>query len=1216
MQGGNSVELRYNNKNIITQSFNNKKMAKEKKFITCDGNEAAAHVSYMFSEVAAIYPITPSSPMAEHVDDWAARGRKNLWGQEVSVQEMQSEGGAAGAVHGSLQSGALTTTFTASQGLLLMIPNMYKIAGELLPCVFNVSARTLASHALSIFGDHQDVMACRQTGFAMFCSGSVQEVMDLSAVTYLSALKTSVPFINFFDGFRTSHEYHKVELMDENDIRPLLDMEDVKRFRDRAMSPERPVTRGTAENPETFFTHREASNKYYDGVAEVVEHYLGEIAKITGREHHLFDYYGAEDAENIIILMGSATEAAKEAIDYLVKQGKKVGMVAVHLFRPFSVKHLFAAVPKTVKRVAVLDRTKEPGAEGEPLYLDIKTAFYDADIKPLIVGGRYGLGSADITPSHIISVYNNLELPEPKNHFTVGIVDDVTFTSLPEVEEIPLGGEHTFEAKFYGLGADGTVGANKNSVKIIGDNTDKYCQAYFSYDSKKSGGFTCSHLRFGDDKIRSTYQVKTPNFVACHVQAYLNMYDVTRGLRKNGTFLLNTIFDGKELIDFIPNKVKRYFAKNNITVYYINATKIAQEIGLGNRTNTILQSAFFRITEVIPLELAIEQMKAFIVKSYSKKGQDVVDLNYAAVDRGGEYKQLEIDPAWANLTDNNNDTDDAPAFIKEVCRPMNAQAGDLLKVSDFVNHGTVDGTWHSGTAAYEKRGIAAFVPSWNAENCIQCNKCAYVCPHAVIRPFVLDEQEKAGFDDTTISVIAPKELKGMEFRIQVSELDCTGCSNCADVCPGKKGEKALTMKPFNAASKETEHNSAQWQYLTKQVKSKQKLVNTRMNVKNSQFAQPLFEFSGACAGCGETPYVKLVSQLFGDREMVANATGCSSIYSASVPSTPYTTNAEGQGPAFNNSLFEDFCEFGLGMALGNKKMRSRIKFLLSQQVEDDHVPAEFKAAAQEWIENMNDAEASKVASAKLKPLIAEGAKAGCPVCKELQILDHYLVKRSQWIIGGDGASYDIGYGGLDHVIASGEDVNILVLDTEVYSNTGGQSSKSTPLGAIAQFAAKGKRVRKKDLGLMATTYGYVYVAQVAMGADNAQTFKAIKEAEAYPGPSLIIAYSPCINHGLKVKGGMGRSQAQEARAVESGYWHLWRYNPLLAEEGKNPFSLDSKAPQWDKFQEFLASEVRFLSVKKAYPAEADQLFKACEDMAKLRYQSYIRKSKEDWSEEI
>lgn len=1191
-------------------------MAKVKKFITCDGNEAAAHVSYMFSEVAAIYPITPSSPMAEHVDDWSAKGRKNLWGQEVSVQEMQSEGGAAGAVHGSLQSGALTTTFTASQGLLLMIPNMYKIAGELLPCVFNVTARTLASHALSIFGDHQDVMACRQTGFAMFCSGSVQEVMDLSAVSYLSALRSSVPFINFFDGFRTSHEYQKVELMDQEEIRPLLDMNDIKRFRDRAMSPERPVTRGTAENPETFFTHREASNKYYNSVPEIVEHFLGEISKITGREHHLFDYYGAEDAENIIILMGSATEAAKEAIDYLLKQGKKVGMVAVHLFRPFSKKHLFAAVPKTVKRISVLDRTKEPGAEGEPLYLDIKSAFYDADIKPLIVGGRYGLGSADITPSHIISVYNNLELPEPKNHFTVGIVDDVTFTSLPEVEEIPLGGENTFEAKFYGLGADGTVGANKNSVKIIGDNTDKYCQAYFSYDSKKSGGFTCSHLRFGDERIRSTYQVKTPNFVACHVQAYLNMYDVTRGLRKNGTFLLNTIFEGEELVKFIPNKVKRYFAKNNITVYYINATKIAQEIGLGKRTNTILQSAFFRITKVIPLDLAIEQMKEFIVKSYGRKGQDVVDLNYAAVDRGGEYNILEVDPSWANLPDDEKVNDDAPAFVKEVCRPMNAQAGDLLKVSDFVNHGTTDGTWQTGTAAYEKRGVAAFVPVWNSENCIQCNKCSYVCPHAVIRPFVLDEQEKAGFDDVTINVMAPKELKGMQFRIQVSDLDCTGCNNCVDVCPGKRGEKALALKPFNAASEETKHNAAQWQYLTKQVKSKQDLVNIQMNVKNSQFAQPLFEFSGACAGCGETPYVKLVSQLFGDREMISNATGCSSIYSASVPSTPYTTNERGQGPAFNNSLFEDFCEFGLGMALGNKKMRGRVKFLLTQQASDEHVPAEFKEAAKEWIESMDDAEASKKASDKLKPFIEEGAKAGCPVCKELKVLDHYLVKRSQWIIGGDGASYDIGYGGLDHVIASGEDVNILVLDTEVYSNTGGQSSKATPLGAIAQFAAKGKRVRKKDLGLMATTYGYVYVAQVAMGADNAQTLKAIKEAEAYHGPSLIIAYSPCINHGLKIKGGMGRSQAQEGRAVEAGYWHLWRYNPMLAEEGKNPFSLDSKAPHWEKFQDYLASEVRFLSVKKAYPAEADELFKACEDMAKLRYQSYVRKTKEDWSEQL
>ena len=1190
-------------------------MAKEKKFITCDGNEAAAHVSYMFSEVAAIYPITPSSPMAEHVDEWSARGRKNLWGQTVSVQEMQSEGGAAGAVHGSLQAGAHTTTFTASQGLLLMMPNMYKIAGEQLPCVFNVSARTLASHALCIFGDHQDVMACRQTGFAMFCSGSVQEVMDLSAVPHLASLKTSIPFINFFDGFRTSHEYHKIESLSDDDIRPLVDETDIKRFRDRAMTPERPVVRGTAENPETFFAHREASNSAYENVPEIVEHYMGELSKITGREYHLFDYYGATDAENIIILMGSATEAAREAIDYLTSQGRKVGMVAVHLYRPFSVKHLLAAVPKSVKRIAVLDRTKEPGAEGEPLYLDVKSAFYDVENKPLIVGGRYGLGSADTTPAKIIAVYDNLELPEPKNHFTVGIVDDITFTSLPEVEEIPLGGEGMFEAKFYGLGADGTVGANKNSVKIIGDNTDKHCQAYFSYDSKKSGGFTCSHLRFGDSPIHSTYQVNTPNFVACHVQAYLNMYDVTRGLRKNGTFLLNTVFDGEELISFIPNKVKKYFAQNNITVYYINATKIAQEIGLGNRTNTILQSAFFRITEVIPLDLAVDQMKKFIEKSYSKKGQDVVDKNYAAVDRGNEYKRLAVDPAWANLPEDAAKTDDAPAFVKELVRPMNAQAGDLLKVSDFVNHGTADGTWSVGTAAFDKRGVAAFVPEWTADNCIQCNKCSYVCPHGCIRPFVLDETEKAGFNETTLDILAPKQLKGMQFRIEVSVLDCTGCSNCADVCPGKKGNKALAMVPFVAGEEEAEHRAANWNYLVKNVTSKQYLVDISANTKNSQFAQPLFEFSGACAGCGETPYVKLISQLFGDREMISNATGCSSIYSASVPSTPYTTNAQGQGPAFNNSLFEDFCEFGLGMELGNKKMRERIVNLFNQAIENEHTPANAKELMQEWIDNMFDADKTKELAPKLRQVINDGATiANCPVCKELQTLDHYLVKRSQWIIGGDGASYDIGYGGLDHVIASGEDVNILVLDTEVYSNTGGQSSKSTPLGAIAQFAAKGKRVRKKDLGLMATTYGYVYVAQIAMGADNAQTLKAIREAEAYPGPSLVIAYSPCINHGLKVKGGMGRSQAQEARAVECGYWQLWRYNPQLANEGKNPFSLDSKAPDWSKFQDFLMSEVRFLSVKKAYPNEGDELFKAAEDMAKLRYQSYVRKTQEDWSQ--
>ena len=1186
------------------------KMAKEKKFITCDGNEAAAHISYMFSEVAAIYPITPSSPMAEHVDEWAAKGRKNLFGQTVSVQEMQSEGGAAGAVHGSLQAGALTTTFTASQGLLLMIPNMYKIAGELLPCVFDVSARSLASNSLCIFGDHQDVMACRQTGFAMFCEGSVQEVMDLTAVAHLASLKTCVPFLNFFDGFRTSHEYHKIELLEQEDIAPLLDMEDVKRFRDRALTPERPVTRGTAENPETFFTHRESCNSYYDKVPEVVEHYLGEISKITGREYHLFSYYGADDADRIIILMGSATEAAREAIDHLNANGEKVGMISVHLYRPFSVKHLLASVPKTVKRIAVLDRTKEPGAEGEPLYLDVKSAYYDVEDRPLIVGGRYGLGSNDTTPATIISVFNNLKLNEPKNHFTVGIVDDVTFTSLPQVEEMALGGEGMFEAKFFGLGADGTVGANKNSVKIIGDNTNKHCQAYFSYDSKKSGGFTCSHLRFGDSPIRSTYLVNTPNFVACHVQAYLHMYDVTRGLQKNGTFLLNTIFDGEELVNFIPNKVKRYFAQNNITVYYINATKIAQEIGLGNRTNTILQSAFFRITGVIPVDLAVEQMKKFIVKSYGKKGQDVVDKNYAAVDRGGEYKQLTVDAAWANLEDDAIVEDDAPAFVKELVRPINAQAGDLLKVSDFINHDTVDGTWQNGTSAYEKRGVEAFVPVWNSENCIQCNKCAYVCPHAAIRPFVLTDEELKGFDDTTLEMKAPAAMKGMHFVIKASVMDCLGCGNCADVCPGnpKKG-KALTMVPF--AGNDVE--AARWDYLVNKVSSKQDLVDIKSNVKNSQFAKPLFEFSGACSGCGETPYVKLISQLFGDREMIANATGCSSIYSASIPSTPYCKNEKGQGPAFDNSLFEDFCEFGMGMVLGNKKMKERVTVLLNEAISKEDTPAEFKAAAQEWIGAQDDAEASKAAAAKLKPMIAAGAESGCEICKELKTLDHYLVKRSQWIIGGDGASYDIGYGGLDHVIASGEDVNILVLDTEVYSNTGGQSSKSTPLGAIAQFAAQGKRIRKKDLGLMATTYGYVYVAQIAMGADQAQCLKAIREAEAYPGPSLIIAYAPCINHGLKAKGGMGKSQAEEAKAVECGYWHLWRYNPELAEEGKNPFSLDSKEPDWSKFHDFLLGEVRYLSVKKAYPNEAEELFAEAERMAKLRYNSYIRKSKEDWS---
>ena len=1181
-------------------------MAKEKKFITCDGNQAAAHIAYMFSEVAAIYPITPSSPMAEHVDEWAAQGRKNLFGDTVSVQEMQSEGGAAGAVHGSLQAGALTTTFTASQGLLLMIPNMYKIAGELLPCVFHVSARTLATHSLCIFGDHSDVMACRQTGFAMLCEGSVQEVMDLSAVAHLSTIESRVPFINFFDGFRTSHEYQKIEEIDQEDLRPLVDQKALSEFRARALSPEHPVARGMAENPETFFAHRESCNAYYDAVPAIVEKYMAEVSKITGRDYKLFSYYGADDAERVIICMGSVTEAAREAIDYLNKKGEKVGMVSVHLYRPFSVKHLLAAVPATCKRIAVLDRTKEPGAAGEPLYLDVKDAYYGREGAPLIVGGRYGLGSCDTTPTMIISVYDNLALPTPKDHFTLGIVDDVTFTSLPLEKEMALGGEGIFEAKFYGLGADGTVGANKNSIKIIGDNTDKYCQAYFSYDSKKSGGFTCSHLRFGDHPIRSTYQIKTPNFVACHVQAYLHMYDVLRGLRDNGTFLLNTIWEGDELAANLPNNVKRYFAEHHITVYYINATKIAQEIGLGNRTNTILQSAFFRITQVIPVDLAVEQMKKFIVKSYGKKGQDVVDKNYQAVDRGGEYKELAVDPAWASLPADPKVERDEPAYISDLVRPINAQDGDLLPVSAFKV--SVDGTWEQGTAAYEKRGVAAFVPEWVPENCIQCNKCAYVCPHAAIRPFVMDEEEVKGFTATTLEMKAPAAMKGMHFRQQVDVLDCLGCGNCADVCPGMRGNKALVMKPLETQMAE----DANWAYCVKNVKTKQHLVDIKQNPKNSQFATPLFEFSGACSGCGETPYVKLISQLFGDRQMIANATGCSSIYSGSIPSTPYTKNEKGQGPAWANSLFEDFCEFGLGMVLANKKMRNRIQSLLEQSLADEHVPAEFKEAAQAWIAGREDADASRTAADKLAPMI-EAAKGQCPVCAQLAELTHYLTKRSQWIIGGDGASYDIGYGGLDHVLASGEDVNILVLDTEVYSNTGGQASKATPLGAIAQFAAAGKRVTKKDLGLMQTTYGYIYVAQIAMGADQAQCLKAIREAEAYPGPSLIIAYAPCINHGLKAKGGMGKSQAEEAKAVECGYWQLWRFNPALEAEGKNPFTLDSKEPDWSKFQDYLNGEVRFLSLKKARPAEAQELFDKTEEAAKRRYASYVRKSKEDWS---
>ena len=1175
-------------------------MAKQKKFITCDGNYAAAHISYMFSEVACIYPITPSSTMAEYVDEWSAKGRKKIFGETVSVEEMQSEGGAAGAVHGSLQAGALTSTFTASQGLLLMIPNMYKIAGELLPCVFHVAARTLASHALSIFGDHQDVMACRQTGFAMLAEGSVQEVMDLSAIAHLSAIKSRIPFVNFFDGFRTSHEIQKIEMLENDDLSNLIDQNALSEFRARALNPEKPVMRGMAQNPDHFFQAKESVNSFYDKVPEIVEEYMNELSKITGRKHSLFDYYGAKDADRVIIAMGSATEAIKETIDYLTAKGEKVGLVAVHLYRPFSAKHFLSAVPKTAKRIAVLDRTKESGSNGEPLYLDVRNCFYEVKDAPEIVGGRYGLSSKDTTPAQFLSVYENLAAETPKNNFTIGIIDDVTNLSLPMKDEVAMGGKNMFQAKFYGLGSDGTVGANKNSVKIIGGSTDKYCQAYFQYDSKKSGGFTCSHLRFGDEPIRSTYYVNTPNFVACHVQAYLHMYDITRGLQKGGSFLLNTTWDGDELVNNLPNDVKKYFADNDIKVYYTNATKIAHEIGLGNRTNTILQSAFFRITKVIPIENAIDQMKKFIVKSYSKKGQDIVDKNFQAVDRGGEYKTLKVDPEWSKLPADDNSKKGDSEFVAKLVRPILRNDGDLLPVSAFK--GIEDGTWESGVSKYEKRGVSTYVPTWNPDNCIQCCQCSLVCPHAAIRPFVMTDEEAAGFKGKTIDVKAPKALKGMHFTMQVNVLDCLGCGSCIDVCPGMRGNKALSSSTLKKEIDQAEN----WDYLVKNVSSKQDMVDIKSNVKNSQFAQPLFEFSGACAGCGETPYVKLISQLFGDREMVANATGCSSIYSGSVPSTPYTTNAEGHGPAWANSLFEDFCEYGLGMSIANDKMRDRIESLMKEAIDNGSEAKELYSA---WIENKNDADQTKVLAPKIEAYL-DGASDDNS--KKLKELSHYLVKRSQWIIGGDGASYDIGYGGLDHVIASGKNVNIMVLDTEVYSNTGGQASKATPTGAIAKFAAAGKKVRKKDLGMMATTYGYVYVAQIAMGANKAQTLKAIVEAEAYDGPSLIIAYAPCINHGIKK--GMGKTQTEEKEAVACGYWHLWRFNPELEKEGKNPFIIDSPKPDWDKFEDYLKGEVRFLSVMKQYPDKAEELSAAAKSNAEWRYNSYVQKASVNYSD--
>lgn len=1184
-------------------------MAKKKTFMTCDGNTAAAHVSYMFSEVACIYPITPSSNMAESVDEWAATGRKNIFGETMRIVEMQSEGGAAGAVHGSLQAGALTTTYTASQGLLLMIPNMYKIAGEMLPSVFHVSARALASHALSIFGDHSDVYSARQTGFAMLASGSVQEVMDLSAVSHLATLEARVPFMNFFDGFRTSHEIQKIEALNDEDVKPLINQEALQAFRSGALNPTNPVTRGTAQNPDIFFQAKESANSYYEAVPDIVAEYMKKISAITGREYQPFTYYGAADAENIIIAMGSVTETIREVVDYKMAQGEKIGLISVHLYRPFSTKYLLNVMPKTVKRIAVLDRTKEPGANGEPLYLDVRDVFYGRENAPVIVGGRYGLGSKDTTPAHIISVYNNLNLPEPKNGFTISIEDDVTFKSLPLLPEIKVTSDKIYEAKFYGLGSDGTVGANKNSIKIIGGATDKYCQAYFSYDSKKSGGFTTSHLRFGDEPIRSTYLVTSADFIACHVPAYLHLYDVLKGLKKGGCFLLNSIWDAEETKQHLPNHMKKYLAENEIEMYIINATQLGKDLGLGSRTNTIMQSAFFKITEVIPFELAVSEMKKAIVKSYGRKGENIVNMNYAAVDAGGKnIEKVEIPTEWKDIQVNtdaeittNIDTK-RPAFISNVVDMMNAQKGDDLPVSTFK--GREDGSFPAGTTQYEKRGVAVSVPEWKEETCIQCNQCAYVCPHAAIRPFLLSEEEVVGTPSDTATIDAKgKEAKGLKFRIQVSPLDCTGCYNCVDVCPAPK-QKALVMEPLETQKAEIER----WEYMHDKVGYKE-VFDKNKNVKNSQFAQPLFEFSGACAGCGETPYIKLVTQLFGERMMIANATGCSSIYGGSAPSTPYTVNSKtGAGPAWANSLFEDNAEYGYGMSEAGRKIRERILRLMRENV--DAVAPATAEAFNAWIEGYEDGEKTgELSENVLKTLENESHE----VAAEIKKIGHYLPKRSYWIFGGDGWAYDIGYGGLDHVLASGEDVNVLVLDTEVYSNTGGQASKSTPVGAVAKFAASGKKVRKKDLGMMAMTYGYVYVAQVALGANQAQYFKALKEAEAYPGPSLIIAYSPCIAHGLRKS--MGKANEQEKDAVAAGYWQLYRYNPMLEDEGKNPFQMDSKAPDWSKFQDFLMTETRYTSLQKTFPKEAQELFLAAEDNARWRYKSYKHRAAMDYSQD-
>ncbi|WP_103630173.1 pyruvate:ferredoxin (flavodoxin) oxidoreductase [Campylobacter concisus] len=1176
---------------------------------TMDGNEAAAYASYAFTEVAGIYPITPSSPMADYTDLWAAQGKKNLFGMPVKVVEMQSEGGAAGTVHGSLQVGALTTTYTASQGLLLKIPNMYKIAGQLLPGVIHVSARSLAAQALSIFGDHQDIYACRQTGFAMLASGSVQEVMDIAGVAHLAAIKGRVPFLHFFDGFRTSHEIQKVEVMDYAHFDRLLDREALQKFRDNALNPESPKTRGTAQNDDIYFQTRELSNRFYDEVPDIVANYLAEISKITGRDYKPFNYYGDPEATRVIVAMGSVTQTLEEVVDYLNAKGEKVGIIKVHLYRPFSTKYLFDVMPKSVKKIAVLDRTKEPGSLGEPLYLDIKAAFYGQKDAPIIVGGRYGLSSKDVDPAQMLAVFENLNQSEPKDGFTVGIVDDVTFTSLPTGEKISLSDESVKECLFYGLGADGTVGANKNSIKIIGDKTDLYAQAYFAYDSKKSGGYTRSHLRFGKKPIRSTYLVSNPHFVACSVAAYLEIYDVIDGIRENGTFLLNSIWDAEQTIAKLPNKVKKILASKNINFYIINATKLAHDIGLKNRTNTIMQSAFFKLADIIPFEDAQKYMKEYAHKAYAKKGEAIVQMNYNAIDVGANgLIKVPVDPAWANLADDEQKDEKyiGNSFIENVVKPINAARGDSLPVSAFI--GYEDGHFEAGTTAYEKRGVGVMVPKWIEQNCIQCNQCAFVCPHAVIRPFLIDENELSaapqGVKEHNLEAKG-KELKGLKYKIQVSPLDCTGCELCAQNCPSK--EKSLVMVPLEEELGKNEQENAD--YLFKKVAYKDDLMN-KESVKGVGFAKPLFEFHGACPGCGETPYITLITRLFGERMIVANATGCSSIYGGSAPSTPYTTNDEGKGVAWANSLFEDNAEFGMGMNVAMETMRHRIEDIMRNNI--DSVPNALSALYNDWINFKNDGIKTQEITKNLLPILEQNLSA--PGVKEILELKKFLVKKSQWIIGGDGWAYDIGFGGLDHVLASGENVNVLVLDTEVYSNTGGQSSKSSRAGSIAQFTASGKPAQKKDLGYIAMTYGNIFVAQINSNASQANVIKAIAAAEAYDGPSLIIAYSPCIAHGIK--GGLSQSGGQGELATKCGYWPTYLYDPRLLKEGQNPLKITSKEPDWSLYEEFLLNEVRYNSLKKTNPEHADELLAKNKADAQRRYRQLKRLSLADFSDEI